>query len=455
MRPRRGVSHEAARRGQGGRRKERMNSLFLVVLGLSLLVDLALGAWAGANFPHFAKVFGLGGVASAGLARPDVAQFLAWVLATCLVGFAAIQGIAFHWTRRDKDEGPQLAIVFGCWLVLSSLATFAFVAFRGSGSDFASMGWKFLLVDGLRGAALAVLGYVAVHAPAVVRELRLPDSARQPRPREERAERAHPQRRDDRPHRRDEGRGGRGREDRGRSGGGREGRGRDSRQRPSSGGHDALKVDTPRGGSAAPRGPGPQRADAPRREHAGQRREEPQQGGRSAHQGRRLPPTRGAAIAPDLESRAVAEARRIMPDTAERPLTVVVRGTPERIRSLSPDDGYVDEVYPVAHSGVAAPGTPLTSGEAPLSGGSEALNGEDGGGRRRRRRRSRGGAGPVEPRFEDGSSSSSSSDYDDLDEPVVVEREFEERGGGDSGEGQEGVSAARGRSRRRRRPSSS
>jgi hypothetical protein len=42
-----------------------------------------------------------------------------------------------------------------------------------------------------------------------------------------------------------------------------------------------------------------------------------------------------------------------------------------------------------------------------------------------------------------------------LDEPVVAEREIEERSGGDSGEGQEGVSAVRGRNRRRRRPPSS
>ncbi len=245
-----------------------MNSLFLVVLGLSLLVDLALGAWAGANFPHFAKTWGLDGVAPAG-----VAHFLGWVLGTCLVGFAAIQGIAFRWTRRDKDEGPQLAIVFGCWLVLSSLATYAFVVLRGSESEFASMGLRFLVVDGLRGAVLTVLGFLALHAPSVVRELRLPDGARQPRHREERLERPRPERRDDRPRRRDEARESQGREDRGRLSGPREGRW--TRRAPASG--------TAARGACGP--PGPR--------------------GGAGH------PTGASAVAADLESRAVAEARRI------------------------------------------------------------------------------------------------------------------------------------------------
>lgn len=424
-----------------------MNSLFLVVLGLSLLMDLALGAWAGANFPHFAKTWGLGGVAPAG-----AAHFLGWVLGTCLVGFAAIQGIAFHWTRRDKDEGPELAIIFGCWLVLSSLATYAFVVFRGLGSDFASLGLRFLVVDGLRGAVLTVLGFLALHAPSVVRELRLPDGARQPRHREERLERPRPERRDDRPRRRDEGRESRGREDRGRLSGPREGRGRDERQRYSSGGrgsqkgdalqsgHGPQRGDAPRSGHGPQRGDGPHGGHSPQRGDAGRRREEPQRGGRPPRAGRRSLPTGGPAIAADLESRAVAEARRISPDPAERPLKVVVRGAPERIRALAPDEGRLAEVFPVV---------PLA---VPPVGGAEAIAADDGGGRRRRRRRPRGGVGSAGPPFEEGSSSSG---YDELDEPVVAEREIEERDGGDSGEGQEGVSAVRGRNRRRRRPASS
>jgi hypothetical protein len=411
-----------------------MNSLFLVVLGLSLLVDLALGAWAGAKFPHFANTWGLGGVAPASAAPAGVAHFLGWVLATCLIGFAAIQGIAFHWTRRGKDEGPQLAIVFGCWLVLSSLATFAFVSLRGSGSEFASMGLRFLVVDGLRGAVLTVLGFLALRAPSVVRELRLPDGARQPRHREERMERPRSERsrqdhRDDRPRRRDERR-----EERGRSGGGHVGRGRDERQRHSAAGH------------------GPQRGDAPQRGHAEQRREEPHRGaqppraGRDPRGARQSPVKGGTGIAADLESRAVAEARRILPDPAERPLKVVVRGAPERFRAPAPDDSRMAEPLPVLPPAVPP------SGGVPPAGAGEAVVAGEGGGRRRRRRRPRGGAGSAEPRFEE---SFSSSGYDDLDEPVVVEREIEERGGGDSGEGQEGESAVRGRNRRRRRPTPS
>ena len=410
-----------------------MNSLFLVVLGLSLLVDLALGAWAGANFSHFANTWRLGGVAPASAAPNGVAHFLGWVLATCLVGFAAIQGIAFHWTRRNKDEGPQLAIVFGCWLVLSSLATFAFASAQGS-SWITSLAWKFLGVDGLRGVVLAVLGFLALRAPSVVRELRLPDGARQPRHREERHERprsghSRQDHRDDRPRRRDEVR-----EDRGRSGGGREGRGRDERQPHTVGGH------------------GPHRGDAPHRGHAEPRHEEPHRGaqppkaGRDPRGARQSPLKVGTGIAPDLESRAVAEARRILPDTAERPLKVVVRGAPERFRALAPDDSRMADPFPVL-----PPAVPPSGGVPPVGAG-EAIVAEEGGGRRRRRRRPRGGAGSAEPRFEEGLSSSG---YDDLDEPVVAEREIEERGGADSGEGQEGESAARGRNRRRRRPTRS
>jgi hypothetical protein len=396
-----------------------MKSLFLVVLGLSLLADLALGAWAGAKFQHFAQTWGLGGVDPAGVTSADAAHFLGWVLGTCLVGFAAIQGIAFHWTRRGKDEGPQLAIVFGCWLVLSSLATFVFASTQGS-SGIASLGLKFLLVDGLRGAVLTALGFLALRAPSVVRELRLPDGARQPRHREVRESQV--------------------REERGRSGGGHEGRGRDEQPRHTVGGH------------------GPKTGDAPHTGHSGQRRQDPHKdarpprAGRSAHGTRQSPLKGGTAIAADVERRAVAEARRISPDAAERPLKVVVKGAPERIRALASDEGRLAGPFPVlAPAGRSSRGVPPV-GAVPPSGAAEPIAAADGGGRRRRRRRPRGGAGSAEPSFDEGSFSSG---YGGLDEPVVAEREIEERGGGDSGEGQEGASAARGRNRRRRRPASS
>ena len=151
-------------------------------------------------------------------------------------------------------------------------------------------------------------------------------------------------------------------------------------------------------------------------------------------------PTRGTVTTADQESRAVAEARRIMPDLAERPLKVVVRGAPERFRPLPPGEGHVDEALPAEPSTV------------PPIGSDRVASAEDRGGRRRRRRRPRGGAGSAELPFEEGFSSAG---YDDLEEPAVAEREIEERGSGDSGEGQEGVSAVRGRNRRRRRPASS
>ncbi len=362
-----------------------MNNLFLVVLGLSLLADLALGAWAGAGFSNFAKTWGLSGAVPNG-----VAHFLGWVLATCLVGFAAIQGVAFHWTRRDKDEGPQLAIVFGGWLVLSALGTFAFAsAHRTYGLT--SLGWKFLVVDGLRGVGLIVLGWAALHAPSVVRELRLPEETRQSRPREERSVHPRSDRRDRRPRRFDEERGSRGGEDRRRAAGRRTDRERDLRRRRERPREEPLREDHPTAG------------------------------------GRRSP------LAAGRESRAVAEARRLSPETAERPLTVVVKGASERIRPR-----VVAEVPPSDADATAA-----SPAEAALTG--------EGGGRRRRRRRRRGGTGSIAvPSGEE----ALISDDEELDVPAVIEREFDARGGDDSGEVQEAATAVRGRNRRRRRRSS-
>jgi hypothetical protein len=399
-----------------------MNSLFLVVLGLSLLVDLALGAWAGANFPHFAKTWGLDGVVPAG-----TAHFLGWVLGTCLVGFAAIQGIAFHWARCDKDEGPQLAIVFGCWLVLSSLATFAFASAQGS-PGITSLAWKFLVVDGLRGAVLTVLGWLTLHAPSVVRELRLPEGARQPRHRQERAERSHaerprPERRDDSPRRRDEERESRGRVDRGRPRGGRDSHDREDRQR------QGRRREEPSGEARSP--------------VEGGRRPPPTVG---TTRRRGTPPAGGTAVAAGLESRAVAEARRISPDPAERPLTVVVKGAPERIRPLANREERAADAYPVV-----PPAVPPSGAVPPVKVAGANVTG-DGSGRRRHRRGRRGGEGSTEGPIEEDAAITRD---DEPDEPVVVGREIEERVGEGSGEAQEGVSAVRGRSRRRRRRSGS
>lgn len=399
-----------------------MNNLFTVVLGLSLLVDLALGAWAGVNFQHFAKTWGLGTVAPEGLGR--AAHFLAWVLGTCLVGFAAIQGVAFRWTRRDKDEGPQLAIAFGCWLVFSAVATFVFALSRGFGSEFVSLGWKFLLVDGLRGAALVVLGFLTLNAPSVVRRLRLPDAAHQQRHRDERPDRARHERGSDRPRRSEGGRAG-GPE------GGREGdRGdrprRSDVDRPAARDRDRERPRTGRHGER------PRRDDESFREGHGRDGREREGRGRDGRRREGSGHRDRTPVPLATESQAVAEARRILPDALERPLTVVVKGAPERIRSLVSDEGRSAEEYPI---------------DQPAA---EAIVAEDRDGRRRRRRRRRGGGGSTEASFEDGATAAG---YDVLDEPVAVVREAEEPGGADSGEGQEGAYVVRGRSRRRRSPS--
>jgi len=289
-----------------------MNNALKFILGLSVLVDLALAAWAGARWDHFQSTWlpnltqlpGLTpgdaqtGLRSAADQALREARLLGFVLALCLVCFAAIQALALRWVQREREQGHHTAILFGAWLTLSSILVFAF--FRRP---------EFLLIDGVRGVALAVVAALALHEPSTVRELRLPDRARgagsrsESRGREERGARG--------------GRGGRG--DRGARG--------DRRIRVGGAGLADSRRDL-----ARDRGRGRERE---RRSERGRGRNGERDRGRGAgalDAERGVAPHRESAVEP-VETHAPAD-RRSGRETGDRPLTVVVRGSQDRLRPI-------------------------------------------------------------------------------------------------------------------------
>lgn len=160
-------------------RKETMNTALMVVLGLSALLDLALGTWASVAWKSFAGSWFRGSA----VAGAEEFRLLGFVLGLMLLFIAWVHVLALQWVRREKLDGYWIALSLGIYLAVSSALTYA--AFRR---------FDFLLVDGLRGVLLAGIGWAAMRAPQTVRTLRLPDRA--PGQRE---------RREERPHRRSEG----------------------------------------------------------------------------------------------------------------------------------------------------------------------------------------------------------------------------------------------------------
>jgi hypothetical protein len=306
-------------------------ALYLVV-GLSALLDLALGAWASVAWRSFAGAWRLHFAESTG--DP---QLLGLVLGLALIFFAVLQGLALWWIRREKEPGHWVLISFGFYLILSSLITF--LAFHSR--------FDFLLVDGLRGALLVVLATAVLRAPATVRELRLPERSRPDRPR-----RKAPGER---------GRGPREREERGRGGPGR--RGRERRERPGSGAPRAEggRLPSSRSGGGSDRG----QVRAPRA--AG-----PAETGAQDWSRRPLPASR----APEdlILADSIPPRRARGAGDEDRPLTVVVKGDPDSLR-----------VRPLDEIESALDGTPRPLSSTGEGGPSSERH------RRRRRRRSRGG----------------------------------------------------------------
>lgn len=154
-----------------------MHLALKVVLGLSIILDLALGAWASVAWGSFAETWF---PTATNLGREP--QLLGLVLGLILIFFAVMQALALHWIRNEREGGFHFVICFGSYLVASSLIVFGACKFGApnavGGSVVPLGGIEFLLIDGLRGAALVMLGLLAMNEPATVRELRLPERDR-------------------------------------------------------------------------------------------------------------------------------------------------------------------------------------------------------------------------------------------------------------------------------------
>lgn len=144
-----------------------MRKALLALLGLSVLVDLVLGSWASAFWDNYVNTW-LPELRLLADAQADDVRLLGLVLGLCLLCYAAIQILAVVWIRADKEEGLTLALVFGGYLIVSSVITF--LVFQGR--------IEFLLVDGLRGALITVFAVVLRNEPSTIRVLRLPDGRR-------------------------------------------------------------------------------------------------------------------------------------------------------------------------------------------------------------------------------------------------------------------------------------
>lgn len=137
------------------------------LVGLSVALDIVLGAWASISWGSFATFW----FHDPESVRVAGAQLTGLVLALALLFVAALQGYAFWRIRAEDESGYRILILFSGYLVVSSLITFFYAQ---SSSALKWGGIEFLVVDGLRGLLLGTFALLAMREPATVRELRLP-----------------------------------------------------------------------------------------------------------------------------------------------------------------------------------------------------------------------------------------------------------------------------------------
>jgi hypothetical protein len=295
-----------------------MTIALYVLLGLSVLIDLALGAWASVAWGSFAQTWRL---AAGNTQAVQSLHLTGLVLGLVLFFFAALQILAWRWIRAEKEEGFTVLIWFGCYLIGSSLITF--LVFRSRP--------EFLVIDGLRGALLAVFSVAALRSPATVRELRLPEGGA--RVRREREHQARPYR-GGRPERRESSRGAA-------AGGRRSREDRASARRPSR--EARLREGRVR------------QEQRPPAEQSREARERLRPLVTSMSE-REVPRTRAREESTGQDATA---RRSRAPEPQERPLTVVVKGGPDSLRSrpLEESAGPSSPAAPPGARVLAASGT--------------------------------------------------------------------------------------------------
>ncbi len=154
-----------------------MNLLLTTVLAVSAVIELAFGVTAITN-PGFVASTGFG------TAQTDLnvyVRLLVFVLGLVALGAAALHLLVIRWLRRDKREAYDLAIGLGGAILLVGGAGILYSQLAAGVHGGAVY---LFLIDGIRGAFLGIAGFLALSAPATVRELRLPaqrDRGRAPR----------------------------------------------------------------------------------------------------------------------------------------------------------------------------------------------------------------------------------------------------------------------------------
>lgn len=151
-----------------------MNAALNLVLWVSAILDLGLAAWAGFAWKSFATFWFAAPVPPAG---PEI-RLLGFVITLMLVFFAALQFLIQRALQRDERSFLTVTLVFGSYLVLSSVAT-TLLPFAES----LRYSWGFLAVDGVRGALLTLFSALLLREPPSIRSLSLPRDGAQVRDR--------------------------------------------------------------------------------------------------------------------------------------------------------------------------------------------------------------------------------------------------------------------------------
>lgn len=164
-----------------------MYRIFIPLVGISIAIDVVLGAWASTAWESFARFFF---VDPAPLDAGS--RLIGLVLGIALFFFAALQAFGLWRIRREDGTGYLILIAFSGYLVVSAVLTLVAAQVMG---PLKFGGFEFLLVDGLRGALLGTFAVLAMREPATVRELKLPSAAERARMRPPRERGEEPRRR--------------------------------------------------------------------------------------------------------------------------------------------------------------------------------------------------------------------------------------------------------------------
>ncbi len=165
--------------------EDSMNNFLTTILALSGLGELLVGAWTLLVPRSFARL-----VLGSELTGPEM-RILIFFAGLATLGLAALHATAIRWLRMEKQEGYHLSIALGGALTLLGAASFGYMRFGDLRFEGAILGqWSslsILFIDGVRGAFIGMVGFLAMREPSTVRELRLPSQSDRSRGRRQRS----------------------------------------------------------------------------------------------------------------------------------------------------------------------------------------------------------------------------------------------------------------------------